>query len=118
MIKGAKSKLEMSRRGILNLILTDLDKYKCPPSLIRDWFDIKEASLPEKLVFRVAIREIESWILADVIKFSGYFEVSKDNFREKPDEIRDPKQYIFNVIRAKGTKNQRDAMLPRACYAL
>jgi len=44
------------------LLLTDLDQHPCPPVLIDDWLDIEPHS---NLIFRVAVREVESWLLAD-----------------------------------------------------
>lgn len=38
-----------------------MDRCQCPPALIRDW--LSDAQHPN-LVFRVAVREVEAWLLA------------------------------------------------------
>src|SRR5688500_3382606 len=45
------------------LLFTDLDRVKCPSTLIAKWSGA--LTLPENFLFRVAVREIESWLLAD-----------------------------------------------------
>ena len=44
-------------RGIPILVLTDLDRYHCPPALIRDWIPLHQ---DPNLLLRIAVREIES----------------------------------------------------------
>ena len=59
---------EMAKGGLRVFSITDLDTRPCAGGLIRDWFHIpakQSIALPKGLVFRVAIREVESWIMAD-----------------------------------------------------
>ena len=44
------------------IVLTDLDRRPCPTELIEDW--LREARHPN-LLLRVAVREVEAWLLAD-----------------------------------------------------
>ena len=44
------------------LLVTDLDSATCPNQLIEDWLPVPKH---ENLLFRVAVREIEAWLLAD-----------------------------------------------------
>ena len=48
-------------KGIPFFVLTDLDQTDCPPLLIGKWLSIPKH---ENLLFRIAVREIESWLLA------------------------------------------------------
>src|SRR5215216_3086937 len=41
------------------ILLTDLDNSLCPTELIQDWL---EAQPHANLIFRVAVREVESWL--------------------------------------------------------
>lgn len=50
-------------------VLTDLDRYECAPSLIGNW--LKGGCAPN-LIFRVAVREAEAWLLADIQGLSRY----------------------------------------------
>lgn len=43
------------------LVLADLDRIECAPKLIRDWLPVEKHPNP---VFRVAVREVESWVQA------------------------------------------------------
>lgn len=98
------------------LCITDLDTWACATALIGTWFGgsaDRTLSLPEKLCFRIAVREIESWILADRQAWASYIGIAAANFPEHPDELRDPKQHLLNVIRAKGKKKLHAGMLPR-----
>jgi hypothetical protein len=45
------------------LIVTDLDKHVCPATLCSDW--LRRLPNPSTLLLRVAVREIESWLIAD-----------------------------------------------------
>ena len=49
-------------KGIPYFLLTDLDKNECAPMLIRGWLTVP---LHPNLIFRVAVHEVEAWILAD-----------------------------------------------------
>src|SRR5471032_291896 len=53
---------ELARRTPV-LLLTDLDREECPANLIADW--LRRDAIPEQLLFRVAVRQVESWLLAD-----------------------------------------------------
>ena len=94
--------LNMARPGTNIFALTDLDRIECAPALIRDWFGIqsdKEILLPTEICFRVAVREVESWILADRIALADFFRISDINFHQSPDNLEDPKEHLLNVIR-------------------
>ena len=107
--------LNMARGGTYTFSITDLDEIPCAGALIRDWFAIAEESpvaLPKEVVFRVAIREVESWIIADHEAWADYIEIAEDNFCTTPDDLADPKLYLLNVVRKKGRKKRHKEMLP------
>ncbi len=107
--------LDMANAGLRTLALTDLDTHECACTLIRDWFGIPEASqatLPEECIFRVAVREVEAWILADRAAWAAHIGISAANFSANPDSLEDPKQHLLNVIRAKGRRRVHREMLP------
>ncbi|MDR2440249.1 MAG: hypothetical protein LBE12_12895 [Planctomycetaceae bacterium] len=107
--------IEIGKNGLYSISLTDLDKeYCCPPSLIRNWLSIEDGKpieLPEKTLFRVAVREIESWIMADRKKFAKYFDLTESLLPTIPDKIRDPKKEFFSLLRKKERQKFR-RMLP------
>lgn len=76
-------------------LLTDLDEDKCPPALITKWFTFPQN---ERLIVRVAVREIESWLLADRKNFSDYFGLSLNKIPHNPDNEFNPKEFILKLI--------------------
>ena len=46
------------------LVLTDLDTTPCPIALLTDWLG-DDLDCPSNLILRIAVRETESWLLAD-----------------------------------------------------
>ena len=108
--------LNMARAGIHTLILTDLDTAECACALIRDWFAIPQndaLDLPSPCIFRVAIREVEAWIIADHAAWAEYIGIPAANFLREPDQLDDPKGHLLNIIRRKGTKKFHREMLPQ-----
>jgi hypothetical protein len=107
--------LNMAKEGLYTLTLTDLDTRPCAGALIRQWFAIPAAqpiALPKEVVFRVAVREVESWIIADIDAWAAYIEIAAANFSGAPDTLPDPKQHLLNVVRKKGRKNYHKDMIP------
>ena len=100
-LKKNIEKFNQIARSIPFLLITDLDAADCPPTLLQEW---GSDDLHSNFILRIAVREIESWILADRCGFSEYFKISKVNVPKEPDEIMDPKQYLVNIIRKKCRK--------------
>lgn len=116
-----KAFLNMARAGIHTLIFTDLDTTECACDLIRDWFDIPQSDavdLPSQCIFRVAVREVESWIIADHTAWAKYIGISAVNFSTQPDNLDDPKGHLLNIIRKKGTKKIHREMLPQGATSI
>ncbi len=107
--------LNMAKGGLYTFSLADLDTCVCAEALIRQWFALykgENIALPKQVIFRVAIREIESWIMADRDAWSDYIGIARGNFSTKPDALPDPKQYLLSVIRGKGHRKYHRQMLP------
>ena len=86
-------------------VLTDLDNKVCPLALISDWFGNNLPS--EKLLFRVAVREVEAWLLADhsfmreIIGKSGSLSLV-------PESLPDPKAVLLRLIHKHAKRQIRD----------
>ncbi len=106
--------LKMAEKGIPTLVLTDLDTFPCPSSLITDWFrkSPKEICAHPNMFFRVAVREIEAWIMADRHALADFLAIPSANFVRDPDRLVDPKTFLINVVRKKGRKAIHRHMLP------
>lgn len=104
--------VDASSKGLHYLVLADLDRSECAPTLIRAW-NQGALDLPPGLVFRVAVRETESWLLADRGALAGFLGISQANFPEAPDRLIDPKRSMLDIIRRKGKKKWHRDMLPQ-----
>ncbi|MDR0764067.1 MAG: DUF4276 family protein [Synergistaceae bacterium] len=94
-------------------VITDLDRHECAPSLIREWLPAKRNL---KLIFRVAVREVESWLLADRENFARFFAVNPALVPFPPDEINDPKQVVFAIAKRSRKRNIREGIPPTDEY--
>ena len=81
-------------------MLTDLDLVSCAPVLVRNWFE--GDNLPSRFLFRVAVREVEAWLLADREAFGRYLGMSSAKIERNVETIVEPKEYLLNL--AKGSK--------------
>jgi hypothetical protein len=63
--------------------------------------------------FRVVVREIEAWLLADRERFSSFFSVPASAVPDQPDELPDPKSTLLAAVTRSRRKAIRMDMLPR-----
>ncbi|MBB1093152.1 hypothetical protein HUU61_17920 [Rhodopseudomonas palustris] len=92
-------------------LLTDLDRVLCPSVLITNWTG--GTALPEKLCFRVAVREIEAWLLADREAMAELLGLSVAKIVKDPEAIGDPKEYLLNLARQAKNRNIRSELVPK-----
>jgi hypothetical protein len=92
------------------LLLTDLDQHPCPSGLIEEWLDSAPHS---NLIFRVAVREVESWLIADRGGFAEFLGISDTAIPLQPDQLPDPKQSLINLARRSRTRRLRESIVPR-----
>ena len=65
------------------------------------------------MCFRIAVRAIESWLMADAEAFSEYFHVGIERLPVAPDGELDPTQTLLNVVRSSRKPSIRNDVLPR-----
>lgn len=102
--------LGRTARSIPVLLLTDLDSTDSAPTLLGAWSP--GGAVPEGMLFRVVVREIEAWLLADRKGFADFFKVPKEKIPENPETIDDPKQFLLHLIRSYSNKESKAAILP------
>lgn len=89
------------------LLLADLDKDQCAPAMVRAWLGRRK--LPEHFIFRVAVREVESWLLADHEAIKKFFGIRAAKFFfENPDSLADPKRTLINLARHAPSKIRQE----------
>jgi hypothetical protein len=64
------------------------------------------------MLFRIVVRAIEAWLLADTAAFSDFFSVAITRLPEKPDHLIDPKRRLVEIVAASTSPSIRRAMLP------
>lgn len=85
---------QMAKHNLM-IILTDLDTKESSQKLKDDW--LKDGRLDHpNLLLLVAVREIESWLLADHEALEKLLQ-RQHRFPEEPDGLCDPKQTLLNL---------------------
>jgi hypothetical protein len=92
------------------LVLTDLDQAVCPAELRNHWLTAPQS---RQLLFHVAVREVESWLLGDKDGLARFLGISPDRVPENPDAIVDPKSALLRLARRSRKRHLREALLPR-----
>ena len=92
------------------VVLVDLNhEADCPPPLKAIW-------LPNPgplMCFRIAVREIEAWLLADRERFASFFRVSLPDIPAAPELLDDPKNAVIELSRRSRSRDIRLDMVPR-----
>ena len=102
--------LNRAANGITVFMLTDLDSPRdCPPRLVRSWI---RGTLNPKFFFRVAVMEVESWVMADRIGFAGFLSVPLHRIPSPTDNILNPKEFLVSLARRSRKKAIREALIP------
>ena len=110
-LKSKLFDLAKTAHAIPVLLLTDLDRTTCPPTLIADWRGRRVFS--DDMLFRVVVREIEAWLLADREGFSRFSGIPVDKVPHHPESLDDPKRTLLNLIRRHGNRNIKAEILPQ-----
>jgi hypothetical protein len=96
-------------KGTPFLVLTDLDQSECAPILLREWLiSPKHANL----IFRVAVKAVESWLLAHRKALARFLGISENQIPSNPDEIENPKQFLIQLAAKSRKREIREAIVP------
>lgn len=79
------------------LLITDLDRVACAPLLISIWKG--RGKFPQDLLFRVAVREVESWLMADAEALANLLKIRCTKIPIEPDTIGDPKRTLLELAK-------------------
>ena len=92
-------------------VLRDLNAdADCAPILIR-------RLLPQPaqhMKLRIAVRQVEAWLLADRQSFAAYFAVSVSRLPSDPDSLSDAKAEVIRLVGRSLSPAVRQDMIPRA----
>lgn len=97
------------------LVLTDLDRISCPIVLLDNWSG-SQGALPRNLMLRIAVREVESWVLADHDGMRQLIGV-RGQLPQTPDLLPDPKQHLLGLARLAPRAVRQDMIADRGAVA-
>lgn len=92
------------------LVLRDLDHDAgCAPLLVKNLLP----SPSRYMCFRLAVREVECWLMADVERFADYMGISKTILPDNPESLDDPKTFVINAAMKSRKRRIREDVAPR-----
>lgn len=92
------------------VIVVDLnDDAPCAPQLRTAWLP----SPSRFMCFRIAVRMIESWLIADSARLAQFLGIRIAQVPTQPDELEDPKQTMVNLARSSRRRDIVRDMVPR-----
>lgn len=92
------------------LVLVDLNREAdCPPPLRATWVPVPAPHM----CFRVAVRAIESWLLADRERVARFLSVQIPQVAEDPEAIANPKDAMVGLAAKSRRSDIRKDMVPR-----
>lgn len=92
------------------LVLVDLDDdADCAPPFRASHL----ANPAPQMTFRVAVRAIEAWLLADRERIARLLEVDERLVAKRPEELSDPKRAFVDLARRSGSRDVRRDFVPR-----
>ena len=101
---------EGARYGGIWFVLVDLDQQpECAPELVAE-------ALPDPadgMCFRVAVREVEAWLLADRAGFARWAGVRASLIPLDVESIAQPKERLVAIMRESRHRERQTAIVPR-----
>ncbi len=91
------------------IVLADLERDECAPLLLQEWLP---HGLHRNLILRIAVRAIESWLLADREAFAKFFGVSAATLPHNPDDVTNPKAQVIQLARRSRFRQIREDIAP------
>jgi hypothetical protein len=90
---------------LVDFMDTDAD---CPPEVLSVWLPNRHGNM----IFRVVVREIESWLMADRVNFAKFIGISQSRVPTTPEILDDPKRTVVSLARKSRYRHIREAIVP------
>lgn len=110
-LKVGIPKYRNASRSLPHVVLTDLDSHACPSALLADW---RATVLPPSMLLRIAVREVEAWLLADRAGIASFLSIPRAKVPTDPETIADPKQTLVNLARRSRKRRLAEEIAPCA----
>lgn len=92
------------------LVLVDLDSdYDCAPLMRAAWINTPQ---PSFLCFRVAVRAVEAWLLADAKSIAAFLGVTPSQIPSQPETLPDPKKTLVSLAAKSRRREIREDIVP------
>ena len=79
-----------------HVVLVDLDRTACAPTLLKTGgLEVRPASL----LFRVVVRTVEAWLIADAVGLAAELLVAQVKVPARPEDLEHPKRELVNLAR-------------------
>lgn len=109
-IRKNARKFNQAARHANYLAITDLDQNECPAGLVEKWLGPRDSRF---LNLRVAVREIEAWLMADRQRFAEFMGVDLSLVPLTPEQVDDPKSKVVALARRSSKPSIRSDLAPR-----
>lgn len=96
-------------KGIPLLVLSDLVG-DCPVTQVARWLPY---GIHHNLVFRIAVKESEAWILADTEGIANFLKITSRIVPRSVDELPDPKKTLIDLASKSRLKSLRQSLVPK-----
>jgi hypothetical protein len=109
-IKHKIGKFNLTAKNICYLTLIDFmdTGCECPAEVIIKWLPNRN----DLMLFRVVVKEIESWLLADRKNIAKFLNVNIERIPLDPEAELDPKRQLVNIARGSRSSKIRLALVP------
>lgn len=100
-----KSAMSINYLALVDFMDTGLP---CPGAVVTGWLPHRQP----RMLFRVVVRELESWLLADREGMAEFLQISLTKLPLYPEILEDPKLTLVNLARTSRLKRVREALVP------
>ncbi len=107
-LKSKINAFNYAAKGMPFFVLTDQDS-GCPPDKIADWLG---REIHPNMIFRIAVMEVESWVMAHRDAFADFLGVPGHRIPDNTDTIADPKQFLISLARRSRFSRLRQDLVP------
>jgi hypothetical protein len=83
---------------------------KCPGDLLQKW--LGKIAPNKNLIFRVAVKEVEAWLLADIPNFASCLAIEENKITKAVESLLDPKVEIVALARLSTSPHIIQDMVP------
>ena len=92
------------------VVVIDLDQDdECAPPFVNTTIP----DIADLMCFRVAVREIESWLIADCERIAAFLGVSASRIPRNPDSLADPKGTLVKIANHSRRRVIKESIVPR-----